>query len=452
MDGLTLGIAVVAACMVLFMRPVWAIPIYVAVLTWYPTYLSVKLGTLDFTVPRIVILAIFLKIILAGNITSRFRWIWLDYLIIIASVTAVVSNMFTVPMEEMMEYHSGQQFDTVMVYFAARLLITSRAEYLKLLKALLFISIPLAILGAYQCVTFHNPMGFLKQYHAWAAAPDVVAARWNLCRADLTFGHPIMFGLYFAIIGPLYIGLWHFVRRSHRPLLACGIILALLGLASSMSSGPQLAGVGLFFALILFPYRKYWRILLAGLILLMVLVEVGSNRHWYYVASSYLAFNADTAYGRCKLVEHALGGGMSGRWLLGFGFTDPGWWEALHGSYLKGTDITNHYILVLVRCGLVGLIPFIAVISAGCVQLRRAFVAASTKADRWLVWCVLASMVGILLSMFSVSLFGQPTNLFFLLLGLCGTMSGIVAEPASSVTGRPGTLVENQIELYKLSA
>jgi hypothetical protein len=298
MESVTLLVAAVGCLLVLFLRPGYALPIYVASLAWYPYYLTVKLGTLDFTASRIVILAIFLRIMSDRKARSAFRWIWLDYLIVIASVSAVVSNMFTVPLEELMEYHAGVQLDTVMVYFAARLLITSRAEYLKLLRVSLFISIPLAILGVYQSITSHNVVGFLKQYNAWGVMEESAVVRWGLFRADMTFGHPIMFGLYFAIIGPLCIGLWHFVGRSYHPLLACGIILTFIGLASSMSSGPQLAGVGLFFTLILFPYRRYWKVLLAALILLMVLVEVGSNRHWYYVASSYLAFNADTAYYR----------------------------------------------------------------------------------------------------------------------------------------------------------
>lgn len=447
MQSVTLLIAVVLSALVLFLPLRMALILYVAGLAWYPTYITMKMGSLDWSIPRFVILAIFLKIMLAAGTRPKFRWITLDYLVIAGSVSAVVAHIVTIPEGGFWEFHAGAQFDTLLVYFMVRLLMTSREEYLTLLKGLLIIAAPLAILGAYQCLTFHNPVGFLKQFHAWAEAQDISQVRSNFCRADVTFAHPIMFGLFFAMVGPCCIGLWHFIKRYSRPFLICGIVLMLVGLISSMSSGPQLAGFGLLVTLIMFPYRRYWKLFLVGLILSMGLVEIGSNRHWYYVASSYLAFNADTAYYRCRLVEHALGGGMSGHWIWGFGFNDPGWWDALSRSERQGTDITNQYILTLVRYGLVGLIPFFAAISAACVRLRKAFVAAADYTDQWMIWCVLASLVGILLAMFSVALSCQPVNLFYMMLGLCGCMPTLVASPALSITCEPRMLSEARLNL-----
>lgn len=437
MESLTLCIALILSALVLFLPANLALVIYVTGLTWYPIYITAKLGALDFSIPRIVILAIFLKIAMDRNCRSRFRWIKLDYLVIIAAVSAFVSNLFLVPLEEMLEFHAGLQFDTLLVYFMVRLLVFSRKMYLPFLKGLLIIASPMAVLGVYQCVSFVNPFGFFKYYHAWAVVEKFIQVRENFCRAELTFSHPIMFGMFFAMIGPWCLGLWHFIKPYWRPMLVLGMVLMFLGLVSSMSSGPQLAGVGAVLAFVLFPFRRYWKAYLGIFVLMMAAVELISNRHWYYVCSSYLAFNAQTAYGRCKLIEHALGGGMSGHWILGFGFEDPGWWAALQGSERKGTDITNHYIVLLVQYGLVGFIPFMVTVYEACKCLRKSFVAAVNDAERWLIWCLVASMTGILLSMLSVSMMGQMNNLFYMLLGLCGAHSEMISRPISSVIVQP---------------
>lgn len=425
METLTVFIGISLSVLVLLTPARLALVFYTAGLVWYPIYVTAKLGTLNFSVPRIVILAIFFKILTDGNLRSAFRWILLDYLIIFFSLACFVVNLFTAPFEQMIQFNSGAQFDTAMVYFMVRLLITSKHRYLTLLKGLLVIAIPMAVMGIYQCLFFVNPLGFFKKYHAWSVIEDTIQVREHFCRADLAFSHPIMFGMFFAIVGAWCMGLWPYVDRRWRFMFALCMILMVLGLSSSMSSGPQLAGFGVVVALVIFRYRKYWKLFLGVFVGMMIFIEIISNRHWYYVASSYLSFNAETAYGRCKLIEHALGGGMSGHWLLGFGFKDPGWWATLQGSELKGTDITNHYIVVLVQWGLVGLVPFLAVVYEACRNLRKAFVSAVTDADRWLIWCIISAMVGVLLAMFSVSLMGQIMNLFYVMLGFCGAMSEI---------------------------
>ena len=56
MEAATLLIAIVASFTVLIVQPIYSLVLYIAVLAWYPSYLSVPVGTIDFTVTRIVIL------------------------------------------------------------------------------------------------------------------------------------------------------------------------------------------------------------------------------------------------------------------------------------------------------------------------------------------------------------------------------------------------------------
>jgi hypothetical protein len=427
MQTVTLVIGICSGIAILASRPAMALCIYAGTIVWYPQYIAVQLGSLHFNTGRIAVLAILLKIVTDPKLTSGFKWNGLDKAIIASLLLCSLSNAFTTEIGRTLQFNSGQLFDSVLLYFAVRLLIRSRNDYLTFLKGIIWVSVPLALMGVYQAVTWHNPVGFLRQYHSWRTTEYVTDVRYNLCRADITFSHPIMFGLFFAIAGPWCLGLWGYVTKRGKLWVAVSAVVMLLGLLSSMSSGPQLALVGILATLVLYRARRYWKLFLVAIICCILLVEMLSNRRWYYVFASYLCFSAETAYYRCKLIEHALGGGMSGHWLFGFGLLqDPGWWRALDGSELVGTDVTNHYLVILVEYGLLGFIPFMCVVYCACKSLRNTFRSAVAESERWLVWCVLASVAGALLSFFSVALFGQAGNYFYLGLGICGILPSIV--------------------------
>jgi len=131
---------------------------------------------------------------------------------------------------------------------------------------------------------------------------------------------------------------------------------------------------------------------------------------------------------RSKLIDVALfAGGMSGHWLTGYGaFADPGWGPLLDGR--NRTDAVNHYILVLARYGLIGLIPFLAMCTIAARRLIDAYKASLLDSDKWLIWTLAGGLFGVLLAFNSVSLFGQPTTIFYMMIGFCGIMPMIVTK------------------------
>jgi len=412
MEGVTLAVAAVAAVMVMAVPRRHTMVVYLAALVWYPAYLSVPVGTVDFTVSRIVILVVLAKILLAGGAAGRFRWNWVDRLVLIAAGVECVAGLLTSESTVLLENRAGAAFDTVLVYFAVRLSVGGRRDYAALLGGVLAVCAPLAVFGAYQCLTGSNPLGFLRAYAFSTPLADDTALRFRhgLWRAEVTFPMPIMFGLLFAMMGPACAGLWKFARE--KAAVAAGLGLMLVGMASSLSSGPWLAGLTAGAFLAFYPLRRYWKAAILFFVVLLLAIEIGSNRHWYYVLASYGTLNPETAHYRIGLMREAFTGGMSGHWLLGYGAgaglggETAGW---------EHTDITNHYVLVLLRYGLTGLVPFLALLAAVCVRLRRAFAAAVTAAERWAVWCVLSALAGVMAAMFSVSLFGQPRTLLYVL-------------------------------------
>jgi hypothetical protein len=427
MELVTLTIAVLASLIAFLTRPIWSLVVYFALLALYPSYLTIKFGTIDFTVCRILIMVIFLTVFLRTDLAQRFRFILLDKLIIIYMIAQILAGFTTTTdAMQLLENRSGAVFDLMLPYFAVRLIITQKSDYILLLKCILIIAAPLAIVGFYQCLTGNNPVGFLKGYRAWSTGSGYSPiSRFGLYRADVTFPMSIMFGLFFAELGPMCAGLTKHIKEENIIYLYIGLALAVVGVFSSMSSGALMAAIFALMFLAFYPYRRYWKQAVFVIVVMCVAVEIISNRHFYDVVDRF-TFSTGSAWYRSRLMKVALGGGMSGHWLTGFGFADPGWSKQIDGS--SYTDIVNHYLLILARYGLVGFIPFVCVIFTGLKRLVAAYRNAVTASDRWLIWTLAAAFCGLLGGFFSVSLFGQPRIIFYMMFGFCGVTDKIITK------------------------
>jgi len=427
LENVTLSIALAVSALVLCLPPIYGLIVYVAALAWYPPYLTVQLGTIDFCVTRIVILALYAKIFLGTNLSRRFKFNWLDALAITYFVAQIISNAFTDSMMKLLENRAGAAFDMLLPYFIVRMVVTDKKKYLTLLKGILIIAAPLAIVGLYQCLTSHNPVGFMMKYTAWSSTSRghfqsgyIPRARRGFFRANVTFSVSIMFGLFFAMLGPACVGLLRNINKN-RIYYIVAIILMAVGIFSSMSSGPMLAGLLAVSFIAFHRYRKYWKMTLAAVILMCGTVEITSNRHFYDILGGF-TISPGTAWYRSRLIEVALfEGGMSGHWVAGFGNdADPGWSSRIDGR--AHTDVVNHYLLVLVRYGLIGLVPFLAMNIMAIKKLIDGYKKSILKSDKWLIWCLSAGFFGLAGAMMSVSLFGQPTTVYYMMIGFTGVL------------------------------
>lgn len=436
MEAVTLTVAAVASTLIFFLSPVYGLIVYIATFAWYPTYLTVPVGTIDFTVRRIVILAIFAKLFLLTDLPGRFKFIWLDKIVIIYFAAQLLSGAITTTsLTVFLENRAGAVFDRALPYFAVRMIIRNKQEYLALLKAALIIAVPLAVVGFYECLTGKNPVGFLKEYYVWRTPTgrsllNVPRQRRGFFRAEVVFSHSIMYGFFFAIFGPVCVGILRSAKK-YKALYWIGLGLMGVGVFSSMSSGPLLAAFMSVPFIVFYPWRKYWKPAVIVIIIMCGSVEIISNRHFWEVIDRF-AFNAANAWYRSKLIRVALfEGGMSGHWLFGYPFgVDAGWGELIGGR--RQLDMVHHYLGILYSYGFVGLIPFLAVISAAIKRLIDSFRICATESDRWLVWCLSGALFGILGAMNSTSLFGPPVTIFFMMLAFCGAMPAIMK-------GRPRT-------------
>lgn len=430
MVGVTLTVALVASFLVFFVRPIYGLIIYIAAFAWYPTYVTVPVGTIDFTVRRIVMLALFAKLFLQTDLPDRFKLIRLDKLIIIYFGAQILAGaMTTQSLMAFLENRGGAVFDMLLPYFAVRMIIRNKQQYLTLLKGILIVAAPLAIAGFYQFISGNNLVGFFKKYYAWGRVKsDVPIPRAGFFRADVTFSHSIMYGLFFSMFGPICASLLRHARKG-KLLYAIGVGLMGVGVVSSVSAGPCLGALLAVLFIILYFYRRYWRIALLLAILVCGMVEIIGSRHFYEEIDRF-TFSGHTASYRVRLIEVALfKGGMRGHWLTGFGWgIDPGWMPKIYPGDERGTDITNHYLVVLCRFGLVGLVPFLAMNIAAIKKLVDSYKVSTYRSDKWLVWCLSAALFGSAAAFLGAYIFGPPTTVYYMMVGFCGVMPAIVTK------------------------
>lgn len=424
MITLTLLIAAVGCLLVLWLRPVYGLAVYVILSMWYPYCVgTVSVGTIDFSVGRIVIIVLFAKIFLNTDLATKFKVVWLDRLVVILFAAEVIAGLTTVEPMKLIEYRLGDFFDMALPYFTVRLIITTKEQYISLLKAIAWAVGILAVFSCYESLTGHNLLALGRNL-------DIAKIRMKIFhRAQATFRNCIYLGVFFGMTGAVCMGL---VKSARKNALLYKILVGLmfLGCFSSMSSGGLLAMVGALLFIAFYRFRHYWKAAIIGVVLMCGVVEIISNRHFYDVIDRF-TFSSGTAWYRARLFEVAFfEGGMSGHWLTGYGFEEPGWGLRIDGR--DWTDMVNHYLLVLSRYGLIGFIPFCAVIIAAIKKLFEGFWQMRNDEDAWLIWCLAGGLLGVLLSFNSVSLFGQPMTMLFMMFGFCINVPRIVSNGLST--------------------
>ena len=434
MTGVTILVAMVAGSLAFALKPTRALCVFVIALLAYSQNLTVPLGSLDFTVSRIVILALMANLLFKSRLYRIFRWRWADTLVLLSFLAALIAYMKNVEPMMVLERQGGWFLDAILPYYAARLTIRTRSDLIAMVKVLALVGIPLALMGIVQSVTGSNPVGFMESHYGFGLAEaesyGVRTRRFGLWRADVTIGNAIIFGLFFAGAAPLAMGLMgQRIWRKWKILIVTGLLL--VGVVSSVSSAPLFATVSAFAMIAAFRLRRHWRVMLVLVIAGILFVEVFSNRHFYHVLTR-LAFNKETAYYRIGLVEEAMGGGMQDHWLVGYGYVGVGPGNDNTDFNWYHQDLVNIYIRKLAQTGLLGLLPFLLINILFYRELVRAARRTRNKADQWLIWCLGAALLGQNVAFLTVSAMGQVEVLLYMLIGICFNMNAIVQADAGA--------------------
>ncbi|MBR8829164.1 MAG: O-antigen ligase family protein [Gomphosphaeria aponina SAG 52.96 = DSM 107014] len=361
MVGVTFLISVFFSALVLVLRPGAAIGIVIMSNLLWPTYLRIPLGIAQMSAARIVVLVLLIRL-LVRPYGKGIRLNWLDILIIAGFIWDIVANVAAGADNTQLVYLVGRTQDTILVYFAARLSLRKSSDYKAMVVPLVICGVFLGIVGALESITTRSIYEPLQVYNEFVWIEKEPDYRLGLLRAEGSSTHYIFWGLsMFMVTGflfslrDLYLDQDSEGKKSKKWLWWGGVIGSIIGVLSSLSSGP----IGALFVLLVSSSFYYVRPLIKpvvwSLVILAILIDIFSNRRFYHLVD-YLALSSTTAWYRTKLLEVAVRQ-LPEYWLFGFGGVRPDHW----GKLVDGrnhVDPVNNYVIVALNGGLMGFILF----------------------------------------------------------------------------------------------
>ncbi len=429
MTGATLGIAVLFAMLAMSRRHAGAaIGILVMSMLLWPEFLRIPLGLVQMSVPRFVALFLLIKFMAQGR-HRRIKFGKVDVLVILIWLWTVLATLAAGAEFSQVSQMIGRGLDTVLMYFAARMALTSAEDVKSLYWGLALTALAMCAAGVYEAMTWSSP------YHKFSDGVSRVEGysevRYGMLRAQGSTMVSIYFGMAMAMVTGL---LWS-VRGYMDSAFTYRIVIlaAVVATLSSLSSGPWLAlfmmiGFNLF-------YRRPSLIkpFIYTLIIMAIALELASNRHFYNLID-YLALDKQTAWYRTRLLEVAFSR-WSDYWLVGVGSDWPHHWGGMVDGRLF-IDVVNNFLIIALYGGLPAMFMYVAAHVIAIKRTARAFRDETDIPRRKLLFGLAAALVALDVSSMSVGLYGPVLLLSYILLGFM--VSAATAWPAREAVPHQG--------------
>lgn len=397
---------------IFFFRLRNAVAVYFFSMILYPN-VAIHLGPLNFPVSRFVILALLLAIRIR-KYDLDFTFTRGDKFMLLFFVGQIISGMFTSSDRvNFLINRFGRSLDIFIPYFVIRITAYDWDELKAITKSMVVGACVLGLFAIYESVTGTNLLQF-------GSPRPFIEPRMGMTRAMVTFGHPIYLGTFLGSVLSIAIGYYYLIRTGKGKISKYVLLVILLGAVASFSSGGFMAVLLSIVFMIFYNYRRHWKTIRTLILISILLIELISNRHFYNVIDRF-TFSPQTAWYRTRLIEVALfEGGMTGFWIFGHGMVDPGWNHKIDGR--AHTDLVNHFLLILVRFGLVGFIPYMGVIVTAIRNLLETGSRVLHDKERFFLWGFGGALFSVLMTMNSVSLFGQANTFIYIILAICMTI------------------------------
>ena len=388
----------------------------------------------SFSIYKLVILGALIRAMYERQISFSWRQP-LDRLVIIWVSWAILSGFF----------HSSSDYNPITIrlslvydafgaYLCGRSYLRDDSDFLRFIKCLALVVIPLAALMLLEKSTCHN------LYGAIAGANEAVGVRNGRVRAMGPFLHPILAGTFGATAMLLLVPL----RRSNPRIATGGAAACGLIVFSSASSGPIMALLLGLACLVGWRFRRSlpWvkRSVLVGIVGLQVVMQAPV---WYLLARIDFV-GGSTGWHRAELITSAVKY-IDDWWLVGTDYTRQ--WMPYGVEWNSDqTDITNDYLYMGVTGGLPMMLLFTGVLLKAFRLLGKTIHEFRQAGDgrEFLCWSVGCALFAHCLSFLSISYFDQSRVAFWMLIGalpgLCAATLNAGEVGVSAMTCQTGDL------------
>lgn len=371
--------------------------------------IQIHLGSIRLSFYRIVLLLSIIPIVASLASSSPIRLRLADILVLVYALTGAFSLFMT---NATLAAIGIFIVESVVPYFLARTFIRNSHHFNIMARVLVICIIGTIPFALYENLT-RDPIILTVLDKFLPVLSNVPhEQRLGLDRAQVTFDHPILYGVFCAF----GFAIAFYATRSDTPYRLSFGRGTLVGLAAflSLSTGALVAvafqGVLILYDLVMRNVRQRWAILATATAITYAVVEGLSNRTVAQIAIPYIALNPGTAWTRLAVNEWAWSGIMAHPW-FGFGFTL--YWPA--PFWVVTTSIDNFWLAIGFRHGLPTMLLLIGVV--GAVLWAVIFTRQNSPFVRACRTGFVITIIGICLAVYTVHLWNSTYVAFLFLLG-----------------------------------
>lgn len=418
MTGVTFAVTVMFAIFAMVVRPGTAIGLIICSMMVWPEYLRIPVGPAAMSAPRLIALVLLLRLWMSRNRSFKFNTV--DMLVILGWLWTIVANILASSGSGQVSQMIGRGFDTVLMYFVARYALMTASDAKGMLSPLALTALFMAVMGALESAQIFSPYSKLAAFRGWQWIVETESElRFGFTRALGSTSQPIYFGMAMMLITGL---LWSMRGYSKSFIIHPGSSIAgIFGAFTSLSSGPLIGCAMLVFFNAFVKRISLIRPALWGLLALLILIEIASNRHFYNLID-YIAINKQNAWYRTRLLEVAFAQWRE-FWLFGMGGATPNHWgQMIDGRWY--VDLVNHFIILSLYGGLINLILYVAAHVLAVKAAVRTWRSSPDERHKIMVFGFAATLIALDATSMSVGIFGPAVLLSYMLLGFLVSATG----------------------------
>jgi hypothetical protein len=338
---------------------------------------------------------------------------------------SVVLGSLSNPSFDLLKNRLGDAYNAGGCYFFLRCVMVDFEDAVTSVRALAWLSLPVAAVMLVEKVTGHNLL------FVFGGVPEITALREGHVRCQGAFRHPILAGTFGATQFPLFMALGY-CKPGYRGLAVAAMISSIIIVITASSSGALMAFVAAVGGMAFWKWRNHLRLVRRATVLVILGLALVMNAPVWYLFARLSDLTGGTGWHRAFLIDQAVSH-FNEWWLFGTTYTahwGPG------GEVTAGDpnmmDITNHYVVQGVSGGLLKLLLFAAIIIASFKTIgRRLDAETGGSAARLLFWAMGVSLLAHCLSFMSATYFDQIVVVWYWLLAAICCMG---------CTTRPGDL------------
>jgi hypothetical protein len=398
----------------------------------------VVLGSLHFTVLRILIIAGLARLTSAGGLSRRGRFPGgfnpVDQVVVLWTVSALIILSLQWMNMQALVHNLGDFLDAIGGYLVVRFLIPNGDAVRSTIKVLAWVCVIQGVCMTNEQITHRNIFGYL------GGMPLTVTVRDGKIRSEGVMGC-LYAGVFAGTIIPMFLWLW--TQTKSRLAAVAGLAGATAMVITSNSSTSWMAIAGSIVGLAFWPLRKQMRLVCWGFALLLLVLHLVMNGPvWSLIARVDLT-GSSSSYHRYYLLDNCIRH-FGDWWLLGYKYYDKWGWSMW--------DLCNQFVVVALLGGLLTLVFYIAIFTRSFRAIGKARkLVNGNRGKEWFLWCLGADLFANVVAHFGINYMAQMMMSLFPLVACISVATFEIRQEVRQSKTRVGQVPVN-VELLSTTA